>query len=177
MRSAPPPPGRRAFISRAASCRSRRSRPSSRSTITAGMRTTWWMSVATAPCLSCGTTWPSSRARLLPSTAAPPHERTLAGAGRHAATLSGSARATRSSCSMAWRWTSNRWTMQDFVTLHRYCRFVAGGVGLMLGPVLGAAAGQLPRGRGASRHRDAAHQRAARRGRGPRQRAGLPAGR
>lgn len=28
--------------------------------------------------------------------------------------------------------------MQDFVTLHRYCRFVAGGVGLMLGPVLGA---------------------------------------
>ena len=29
--------------------------------------------------------------------------------------------------------------MQDFATLHRYCRSVAGGVGLMLGPVLGAA--------------------------------------
>jgi phytoene synthase len=30
---------------------------------------------------------------------------------------------------------------QDFTTLHRYCRYVAGGVGLMLGPVLGAAPG------------------------------------
>ena len=27
----------------------------------------------------------------------------------------------------------------DFPTLHQYCRYVAGGVGLMLGPVLGAA--------------------------------------
>ena len=27
----------------------------------------------------------------------------------------------------------------DFLTLHQYCRYVAGGVGLMLGPVLGAA--------------------------------------
>ena len=29
--------------------------------------------------------------------------------------------------------------MQDFAMLHQYCRYVAGGVGLMLGPVLGAA--------------------------------------
>lgn len=29
--------------------------------------------------------------------------------------------------------------VQDFATLHQYCRYVAGGVGLMLGPVLGAA--------------------------------------
>jgi 15-cis-phytoene synthase len=28
--------------------------------------------------------------------------------------------------------------LPDFATLHRYCRLVAGGVGLMLGPVLGA---------------------------------------
>lgn len=27
---------------------------------------------------------------------------------------------------------------EDYATLHRYCRYVAGGVGLMLGPVLGA---------------------------------------
>ena len=31
--------------------------------------------------------------------------------------------------------------MPDFAELHRYCRYVAGGVGLMLGPVLGAAPG------------------------------------
>ncbi len=33
--------------------------------------------------------------------------------------------------------------IQDFAALHRYCRYVAGGVGLMLGPVLGAAPGTL----------------------------------
>ena len=31
--------------------------------------------------------------------------------------------------------------IRDFASLHRYCRFVAGGVGLMLGPVLGAPPG------------------------------------
>jgi 15-cis-phytoene synthase len=31
----------------------------------------------------------------------------------------------------------------DFATLHRYCRLVAGGVGLMLGPVLGAEPGRF----------------------------------
>ena len=31
----------------------------------------------------------------------------------------------------------------DFATLHRYCRYVAGGVGLMLGPVLGAEPGSF----------------------------------
>jgi phytoene synthase len=30
----------------------------------------------------------------------------------------------------------------DFAALHRYCRLVAGGVGLMLGPVLGATSGR-----------------------------------
>lgn len=33
--------------------------------------------------------------------------------------------------------------MPDFDRLHRYCRYVAGGVGLMLGPVLGAAPGSF----------------------------------
>lgn len=32
----------------------------------------------------------------------------------------------------------------DYPTLHRYCRLVAGGVGLMLGPVLGATDGRFP---------------------------------
>jgi 15-cis-phytoene synthase len=32
----------------------------------------------------------------------------------------------------------------DYGSLHRYCRLVAGGVGLMLGPVLGATAGRYP---------------------------------
>ncbi|MBA3260834.1 MAG: squalene/phytoene synthase family protein [Gemmatimonadales bacterium] len=31
----------------------------------------------------------------------------------------------------------------DFATLHRYCRLVAGGVGLMLGPVLGATSSRF----------------------------------
>jgi phytoene synthase len=31
----------------------------------------------------------------------------------------------------------------DFLTLHQYCRYVAGGVGLMLGPVLGAEPDRL----------------------------------
>ncbi|MBA3553765.1 MAG: phytoene/squalene synthase family protein [Gemmatimonadales bacterium] len=31
----------------------------------------------------------------------------------------------------------------DFATLHRYCRLVAGGVGLMLGPVLGATSARF----------------------------------
>ena len=33
--------------------------------------------------------------------------------------------------------------MPDFDRLHQYCRYVAGGVGLMLGPVLGAAPGSF----------------------------------
>ena len=33
--------------------------------------------------------------------------------------------------------------MPDFSRLHQYCRYVAGGVGLMLGPVLGAAPGSF----------------------------------
>ena len=32
----------------------------------------------------------------------------------------------------------------DYPALHRYCRLVAGGVGLMLGPVLGATDGRFP---------------------------------
>ncbi|HEX2219016.1 MAG TPA: phytoene/squalene synthase family protein [Gemmatimonadales bacterium] len=32
----------------------------------------------------------------------------------------------------------------DYASLHRYCRLVAGGVGLMLGPVLGATSSRFP---------------------------------
>lgn len=33
--------------------------------------------------------------------------------------------------------------MPDFAALHRYCRYVAGGVGLMIGPVLGATSSEF----------------------------------
>ena len=139
MRSAPPRSGPGVFTSPAASCRSTRSARSSRSTTTAGTPTTSSMNGAIAPSPSCGRTSPSSRAKSRPCTPAP---RRRASAGWRWPTRCSGIRSRSSRCCELLDGVAmdlEPVEIQDFAMLHQYCRYVAGGVGLMLGPVLGAA--------------------------------------
>ena len=88
---------------------------------------------------SFGRTLPGSRAKSRPCTPAP---RRRANAGWRWRTRCSGIRFRSSRCSQLLDGVAmdlEPVEIQDFAMLHRYCRHVAGGVGLMLGPVLGAA--------------------------------------
>ena len=100
----------------------------------------------------------------------------MAGAGRHLPSVRRCPLDTPAgACSMGSRWTSRRSDIPISPSLQRYCRLVAGGVGLMLGPVLGATSLAISRAGHRPRRGDAAHQRAPRRRGGPRRGPRLPA--